>query len=163
MTNSTSKRANSLSFFLYSDPSLLSMTVVLYAFPLSAPCRAVLLLAQLIGVALDVKPIDLMKGEQLADDFIKVRDQFQDKTIQYSPCPRRPDQSAAHGAHNGGLRRRRRRAGAVGEPCNHDLPDRQLCGQRFALSGGCAPACHHRPAAAVRFGHAVPASVGLLR
>lgn len=48
------------------------MPIDLYYVPGSAPCRAVLLAAKAIGVDLNLKHLDLMKGEHLTPDFIKV-------------------------------------------------------------------------------------------
>lgn len=49
------------------------MTIDFYYTPGSAPCRAVLLAAKAVGVELNLKPLDLMKGEHLAPEFVKVR------------------------------------------------------------------------------------------
>ena len=43
-----------------------------YYLPGSAPCRAVQLTAIAVGVTLNEKYLDLMKGEQLTPEFIKV-------------------------------------------------------------------------------------------
>lgn len=38
----------------------------------SAPCRAALLAAKAVGVELNLKTLDLMKGEQMSPEFLKV-------------------------------------------------------------------------------------------
>lgn len=48
------------------------MTLDLYYVPGSAPCRTVLLAAKALGVDLNLKYLDLMKGEHLTPEFIKV-------------------------------------------------------------------------------------------
>lgn len=45
---------------------------ILFYFPPSVPCRAVMLLAQVIGLTLDLKLTNIVEGEQLKPDFIKV-------------------------------------------------------------------------------------------
>lgn len=53
------------------------MGIDFYYVPGSAPCRAVLLAAKAVGVDLNLKYTDLMKGEHLTPEFIKVsRDQL---------------------------------------------------------------------------------------
>lgn len=49
------------------------MPIDLYYVPGSAPCRSVLLAAKALGVDLNLKYLDLMKGEQLTPEFIKVK------------------------------------------------------------------------------------------
>jgi len=44
----------------------------LYIFPLSAPCRAVMMTAKAANINLDVKIIDLLKGEQKEEAFLKI-------------------------------------------------------------------------------------------
>lgn len=48
------------------------MGLDLYYVPGSAPCRTVLLAAKAVGVDLNLKYLDLMKGEHLTPEFIKV-------------------------------------------------------------------------------------------
>lgn len=50
----------------------IKMTLTLYMIPASPPVRAVLLLAAYLGIALDLKEVDIMKGEQLKPEFLKV-------------------------------------------------------------------------------------------
>jgi glutathione S-transferase len=50
------------------------MTIDLYYIPQSAPCRAVLLTANAVGVELNVKHLDLFKGEHMTPQFLKVCD-----------------------------------------------------------------------------------------
>lgn len=52
------------------------MPIDFYYIPGSAPCRAVLLAAKAVGVDLNLKITDLMKGEHLTPEFIKVRMPF---------------------------------------------------------------------------------------
>jgi len=44
----------------------------LYYYPLSAPCRAVMMTAKSINLQLDMKLVDLLKGEQKGEAFIKI-------------------------------------------------------------------------------------------
>lgn len=48
------------------------MTIDLYYTPGSAPCRSVMLAAKALGVNLNLKQLDLIKGEHLKADFLKV-------------------------------------------------------------------------------------------
>lgn len=48
------------------------MPIDLYYIGGSAPCRAVLLAAKAVGVDLNLKTIDLMKGEQMTPEYLKV-------------------------------------------------------------------------------------------
>ena len=48
------------------------MTIDFYYIPLSAPCRSVLLAANMLGVELNLKYTDLDKGDHLKPEFIKV-------------------------------------------------------------------------------------------
>lgn len=49
------------------------MTIDLYYLPASSPCRSVLLTANAVGVQLNLKFLDLFKGEHLTPEFLKVR------------------------------------------------------------------------------------------
>lgn len=49
------------------------MGLDLYYVPGSSPCRTVLLAAKAVGVELNLKFLDLMKGEHLTPEFIKVK------------------------------------------------------------------------------------------
>ncbi|BES94430.1 unnamed protein product [Nesidiocoris tenuis] len=51
------------------------MTIDFYYTPGSAPCRNVLLAAKAIGLDLNLKFLDLMKGEHLTPEFIKINPQ----------------------------------------------------------------------------------------
>ncbi|XP_054008364.1 uncharacterized protein LOC128892183 [Hylaeus anthracinus] len=51
------------------------MSVDLYYTPMSAPCRAILLTAEAIGLPLNLKEIDLMAGEHLAPEFVEMNPQ----------------------------------------------------------------------------------------
>lgn len=48
------------------------MPIDLYYTPRSAPCRAVQMLAKTLGVELILKDVDLVRGEQLKPDYVKV-------------------------------------------------------------------------------------------
>lgn len=48
------------------------MAIDLYYLPGSAPCSAVQMTAKAIGVDLNLKFLDLFKGEHLTPEFIKV-------------------------------------------------------------------------------------------
>jgi len=48
------------------------MPIDLYQVPGSAPCRAVRLAAAAIGVDINLKNVDLMGGEHLKPEFLKV-------------------------------------------------------------------------------------------
>jgi len=57
------------------------MPIDLYYLPGSAPCRSVLLTAKAVGVDLNLKLLDLMKGEQLTPEFIKINPQHTIPTL----------------------------------------------------------------------------------
>jgi glutathione S-transferase len=50
------------------------MTIDLYYLPQSSPCRAVMLTANAVGVQLNLKYLDLLKGEHMTPQFLKVCD-----------------------------------------------------------------------------------------
>lgn len=55
-----------------SQRKFLKMTIDFYYLPGSAPCLSVRLLAGAIGIDLDLKYTDLMKGEHLTPEYLKV-------------------------------------------------------------------------------------------
>jgi len=57
------------------------MAIDLYHMDLSAPCRSVRLTAKMVGVELNLKVINLMVGEQMAPEFIKINPQHTIPTI----------------------------------------------------------------------------------
>ncbi|CAH0545883.1 unnamed protein product [Brassicogethes aeneus] len=57
------------------------MPIDFYYVPGSAPCRSVLLVAKALGVELNLKHTDLMKGEHLTPEFIKLNPQHTVPTI----------------------------------------------------------------------------------
>lgn len=57
------------------------MTIDFYYTPGSAPCRSVLLTAKALGVNLNLKELDLMKGEHLQADFVKINPQHNVPTL----------------------------------------------------------------------------------
>ncbi|KAG8191130.1 hypothetical protein JTE90_010051 [Oedothorax gibbosus] len=59
-----------------SSPVTLNMTVDVYLASASGPCRAVLMTANHIGVDVNKKEINLMVGEQLKPEFLKVSYHF---------------------------------------------------------------------------------------
>lgn len=52
------------------------MAISLYYMPASAPCRLVMLVAAALNVDLDLHLVDLMAGEQLSPDFLKVNNLY---------------------------------------------------------------------------------------
>lgn len=48
------------------------MSIELYQFAPSPPCRMVRLLAEHLGVEFDIKDVNLFKGEHMQEDFIQV-------------------------------------------------------------------------------------------
>jgi hypothetical protein len=60
------------SIFFQLSSRTLKMTIDLYYLPLSSPCRSVLLTANAVGVQLNLKYLDLFKGEHLTPEFLKV-------------------------------------------------------------------------------------------
>lgn len=57
------------------------MTPVLYFLPASPPCRAVMLLAKMIGVDLEYKTLNVMEGEQLRPEFVELNPQHTIPTL----------------------------------------------------------------------------------
>ncbi|XP_069700043.1 glutathione S-transferase 1-1-like [Periplaneta americana] len=57
------------------------MPVDLYYMPLSAPCRSVMMAASALGVELNLKFLDLFKGEHMKPDFLKLTPQHCVPTI----------------------------------------------------------------------------------
>lgn len=55
-----------------SGASRSSEKVTLYVFHISPPCRAVLLAAKMLNVPYEEKVIDLIKGEQNSEEFLKI-------------------------------------------------------------------------------------------
>lgn len=45
----------------------------LFISPISNPCRQVLLVGNAVGVEFDLKELQLLKGEHLTEEFLKVR------------------------------------------------------------------------------------------
>lgn len=48
------------------------MTPVLYYFPPSPPCRTLLLLGRLLGLEFELRVVDVLRGEQLRPEYVKV-------------------------------------------------------------------------------------------
>jgi len=57
------------------------MPIDFYYVPGSAPCRAVLLAAKAVGIDMNLKQVDLMKGEQMTPEFIKMNPQHTVPTV----------------------------------------------------------------------------------
>lgn len=57
------------------------MTIDFYYVPGSAPCRSVLMTAKAVGVDLNLKLVNLMAGEQLKPEFIKLNPQHTVPTL----------------------------------------------------------------------------------
>lgn len=55
--------------------------VDLYYFPGSAPCRSVLLLARYLGINLNLKLVDIMQGEQMKEEYLKLNPQHSVPTL----------------------------------------------------------------------------------
>ena len=51
------------------------MPIDLYYMSLSAPCRAVLLTAKMAGVEVNLKTVNLMTGEHMKPEFLKINPQ----------------------------------------------------------------------------------------
>ncbi|EFX81632.1 hypothetical protein DAPPUDRAFT_230826 [Daphnia pulex] len=51
------------------------MPIDLYYMSMSAPCRAVLLTAKMVGVEINLKTINLMQGEHMQPEFLKINPQ----------------------------------------------------------------------------------------
>lgn len=49
------------------------MSVVLYSFEPSAPCRVVRMVAKHIGLPLTIKEVDIAAGDTKKEDFVKVK------------------------------------------------------------------------------------------
>lgn len=50
-----------------------NMMPILYYFPPSPPCRAVLLLGKMIGLDFDLRSVSVLEGEQLKPDYVQVK------------------------------------------------------------------------------------------
>ena len=48
------------------------MVLDLYQLPFSAPCRSVMMVGKILGLDINTKPLDLMQGEHLKPEFLKV-------------------------------------------------------------------------------------------
>uniref|UniRef100_A0A1B6CSS0 Uncharacterized protein n=1 Tax=Clastoptera arizonana TaxID=38151 RepID=A0A1B6CSS0_9HEMI len=57
------------------------MTIDFYYLLASAPCRSVLMVAKSLGITLNLKEIDLSKGEHLTPEFIKINPQHTIPTL----------------------------------------------------------------------------------
>ncbi|XP_055679034.1 glutathione S-transferase 1-like [Lutzomyia longipalpis] len=57
------------------------MTLDFYYSPLSAPCRSILLLCKNLGIELNLKEIDILGGEHLKPEFLKINYQHTIPTL----------------------------------------------------------------------------------
>ena len=57
------------------------MPIDIYYLPGSPPCRAVLLTAKALGLEMNLKRLELMKGEHLKPEFLKINPQHTIPTI----------------------------------------------------------------------------------
>ncbi|XP_067136272.1 glutathione S-transferase 1-like [Centruroides vittatus] len=57
------------------------MPLVLYHFPVSSPCRAVIMTAKHLGIELSLKEINLFNKEQLKPEFLKINPQHSVPTL----------------------------------------------------------------------------------
>lgn len=57
------------------------MPIDLYYTEASAPCRSVIMTAKMVGVELNLKKMDLMAGEQMKPEFVKINPQHNVPTI----------------------------------------------------------------------------------
>merc|ERR1712071_23326 len=62
-------------------PKNRTMSIDLYHMDASAPCRSVRLTAKMLGVELNLKVLNLMAGEQMAPEFIKINPQHNIPTM----------------------------------------------------------------------------------
>lgn len=69
MVENTSQNIEKFVYYLISRTK---MTPALYYYPLSAPCRAVLLLSRMLELEMDMKVVDIMVGDQMKPEFIQV-------------------------------------------------------------------------------------------
>ncbi|KAF6201957.1 hypothetical protein GE061_004353 [Apolygus lucorum] len=61
--------------FCYADARRSPKKPDFYYFPPSPPCRLVMMAAAVLKVDMNMKTIDLMKGEQLTPEFLKINPQ----------------------------------------------------------------------------------------
>ncbi|XP_018013809.1 glutathione S-transferase 1 [Hyalella azteca] len=57
------------------------MAPVLYYAPASPPCRSVMLVAKEVGLELQLKPVDVMKGEHMRPEFLAINPQHTIPTL----------------------------------------------------------------------------------
>uniref|UniRef100_T1JQA5 Uncharacterized protein n=4 Tax=Tetranychus TaxID=32263 RepID=T1JQA5_TETUR len=48
------------------------MVIELYQLPFSAPCRQVMMVGKILNLPIETKPLDLMQGEHLKPEFLKI-------------------------------------------------------------------------------------------
>merc|ERR1712213_170305 len=72
--HSQAERFSPSSFFVLS-PKLFKMPVTIYGPKLSAPVRIALMTCEALGIEYEVKPVDLMKGEHMTPDYLKINPQ----------------------------------------------------------------------------------------
>lgn len=74
--------------------------IILFYRPLSPPSRAVLLTAKAIGINLDLKDINVLKGEQLTPEFRKVFMCFISPSVHINNDFDIPVKSSTYHSHN---------------------------------------------------------------
>lgn len=57
------------------------MPIDLYYCEVSAPCRSVMMTAKMVGVELNLKPLDVIAGEQMKPEFLAINPQHNVPTI----------------------------------------------------------------------------------
>jgi glutathione S-transferase len=57
------------------------MPIDLYYLPASAPCRSAMMVARVLGLEVNLKLVDLMAGEQMKPEFLKINPQHNVPTI----------------------------------------------------------------------------------
>lgn len=56
----------------YLTVNLKMHSILIYDFPPSAPCRAVIMTANMLNLDIKTKNVNLLKKEQLSQEFLKV-------------------------------------------------------------------------------------------
>merc|ERR1712071_228279 len=112
-------------------PKNRTMSIDLYHMDASAPCRSVRLTAKMLGVELNLKVLNLMAGEQMAPEFIKINPQHN--------IPTMVDDGFA-----------------MNEPCHLRLPGPEVRQRRQSLPERPQGEGRRRPASLLRRGRLLP-------
>lgn len=72
--------------------------IILYYMPVSPPSRAVVLVAKAINIDLDLRQIDVSRGEQMTPEFLKVTNYAIEVkfSMASTPCTLIVDQSSTY-------------------------------------------------------------------